>query len=141
MIIINYCKDGKAYSDFAILSDKFKEELIYLANKSREILLDISTENFILALRLLIVEDKIKPEQVIFKFKNDIFSIDEYGIFVNWPRGFIDWQSEFHRKIIKAQNIKRKRELNIKSMLDEFQCIKSDKLVCNDCGLCWFNKY
>lgn len=110
MITINYCKNGIPMSDF--------EARQYVSNIIKEFHefkttfnIETSSENVVNSFRLAIVEDKISINEIIFKYENNVLQLTEYGTFETFPKGFIDINTSIARYIVKAQSIKRRKNV------------------------------
>lgn len=103
MITVNYCKEGKSYSDFEA------ESLVKLwFRNTDEYTFHVSTENVIDYIRRMVAEGDIKHTDVQLQFNGENLEMNEYAVIKNWQKGFCDYREENAVRIIKAQNKKRR---------------------------------
>jgi hypothetical protein len=85
---INYCIDSNtpsiAFPDY-LVEEKAKEFLM-----SNDECISVSTENFLLATRVLIRENIYPHNDVVFVFNGRHLAIDKHGKLIEWPVGFCD---------------------------------------------------
>jgi hypothetical protein len=103
MITINYSPQGVPYSDFEAEKvvrgwGQHKEDATY----------DVSTENIISFVRLLVAEGEISHKDVQLQFNGHNLEMNEYAVIKDWKKGFCDYNTENAARIIKAQIAKRK---------------------------------
>ena len=111
MITVNYCKVGIPHSDFD-LEKSVNAVIKWLNTQPEDITLPVSTSNIITALKLAVVEGKIAPEQIQFKFEDEILKVNRYGATGPWRNGFADVEAVMSEKIITASIQIRNRERN-----------------------------
>jgi hypothetical protein len=102
MITIEYCQEGKAISDFEI--DQWINNLITQGIGEFK----ISNSLPAAAIRLAILENRLKHSDVVIKFMDKIFKFNEYAIISDWPYDLFNKETEFCCKILKAQIRKMK---------------------------------
>jgi hypothetical protein len=103
MIIIDYCKHGKAVSDFDS-SDWICEVKKTKHNRTFQ----VSTSLPVDLVRLAIVSDEINCKDVTFLYCGDYFQANEYGAIENWPTGFCDGQIAVIEDILRRAIEKKK---------------------------------
>lgn len=94
MKTIEYCKDGLAVADH--LAESKAKEFFSSTHSS----IKVSTENFILAARVLIRENFIRHTEVVFVFSGINLKPDINGKFEKWPRGFCDYTENFFARML-----------------------------------------
>ncbi len=99
--ILYHAKRGKA------IADGVAEEL------ARQFLLDpnklsiaVSTENFIAAIRCLVMEDVYPHDQVTIVFDGSKLLLDSDGRMITWPVGFCDYSEGFLLRLLKGRGTK-----------------------------------
>ena len=104
MKTINYSPDGVAFPDH------------YAERAARQFLLGelkvaggtddtiaVSTDNFVLAARALVVEGVVPHTDVAFAFKGEVLPHDKDARFPVWPNGFCDWSQDWLMRLIKPR--------------------------------------
>lgn len=72
-----------------------------------------STESLFTAFRTLIAEGKIPHDKVVFKYNDEIMTIDSDGqLDRGYPRGFCDSEQDLMRRLIKVRVEKMRAEKN-----------------------------
>lgn len=100
MKIIEYNENGLAFPD-AKAEEKAIEFLL-----SDEKYICVSTDNFILAIRCLILETKFPHDQVLFVFKGQELCINsDARITITYPKGFCDWADNWLSRLIPRKRI------------------------------------
>ena len=94
MLKIVYARYGKPYSDFCSLRLAKKIVNNYL-NDYKEKIINVSTSNIIVALRILVKRGMINYKEIIFEFEDELITIDSNGKLSHYPKGFIDWYDCF----------------------------------------------
>lgn len=94
MLKIIYSKNGYAYHDFNLLKEAQQIIDYYQTHKDEDVV-NVSTSNIVVALRVLVLRGKINCSDITFEFKGEIIKIDKRGKFSNYPKGFIDWYDDF----------------------------------------------
>lgn len=112
MLIVNYSEDGVPYSDFEA-TFKVNEWIeinqdIKVKDKNINIPVYVSTENIINAFKLAIIRDQINLDDIKFQYKGIDLDINEYGVFTDTPRNYIDINMSILSDMIKEQVAKRK---------------------------------
>jgi len=85
MKTIIYCRDGLAVAD----EDTFQVAGEFFASEAE--IISVSTENFILAARVLIKEGKFPFDQIKFSYNQQSYSVDSRARFTSYPSGFCDF--------------------------------------------------
>lgn len=107
MITIEYCEDGVPISDFEYpyaiqtICDYCKEE-------TSDLELRLSTSIIITAIRLEIAKGNIDYNKIKFQYKNKKFQANEYGVILDWPKGFCDIETDLCEQILRVAMEKRK---------------------------------
>lgn len=85
MLTVNYTANGTAFSDF-----KAREIAADLAAKAgdQDLSVDVSTENVVYALRLLVARGDIELANVAFLHEGQRVEVNQYGAAVAAPRDF-----------------------------------------------------
>ncbi|RNB59445.1 hypothetical protein EDM57_04700 [Brevibacillus gelatini] len=103
MITINYCPQGVSCSDFEA------EKIVRLWFRNQEpYTYNVSTENIISYVRVLVAEGEINHTDVQLQFNGENLEMNEYAMIKDWRKGFCDYHVENAARIIKAQNQKRR---------------------------------
>lgn len=112
MLKFEYCKEGKAISDFDI-SDFIKYVMDCLNDPIiKDMTFKISTTPPFEAIRLAIVEGKIDFNKIQFLFQGKIITINKYGAIMDWPNGFCDISGITSEKILRGAMNMRNFERN-----------------------------
>lgn len=101
MLIISYENTGYAYSDFDLLEQAQKIIDEYKNNKVE--LRVVSTDNVIMALRVLVTRNKISHSDICFKFEGNIITINEYGELSDFPSGFLNKNLPLYRELVEKR--------------------------------------
>ena len=89
-LIINYCKGAMPMSDFEC-EEYVEVSYNMLKDKTKDIIINISSELLITVARGMIVQGRLDSERVLFAHENDIIGYaDKNGRLTNWPKGFCD---------------------------------------------------
>jgi len=96
MLKIVYARYGKPYSDFCSLRLAKKIVNNYL-NDYKEKIINVSTSNIIVALRILVKRGMINYKEIIFELEleDELITIDSNGKLSHYPKVFIDWYDCF----------------------------------------------
>lgn len=94
MKTIYYHQDGLAFADDK--AEKKAAEFLLSDNES----ISVSTDNFILAARVLIKENYFHHAEVKFHFNGEDILINKDGRFHNFPVGFCDHASDWLLRLI-----------------------------------------
>lgn len=97
MKTITFHPHGDAYSD-AFAEDVAREFLLGPDDN-----ISVSTESFILAVRVLIGEGVIPHDEVQFVFNDEIIAPDCCGNIPKWPNGFCDHALKLLERIVRAR--------------------------------------
>lgn len=110
MMKFEYCKEGKAISDFDI--NDFLKYVTDCLNNHRitDMTFKISTSPPFEAIRLAIVEGKIDFNKIQFLFNGRIITINKYGAITDWPDGFCDLSCIMAENILRGAFKIRKAE-------------------------------
>ena len=81
--------DGEAVAD-GKASEWVSKRLIHRLTTNGDLTVTVGTEVMINEFRLAVVDKKIKPEEMVFIFKDHILTIREGGRINKWPCGFCD---------------------------------------------------
>jgi hypothetical protein len=110
MLIVDYCRDGIAVSDFdwEYWLNKILEEKGYWTTTDMKY--RFSTEVMFHALRLEVAKGTISPDDILFRDDGQDIHINEYGAIQDWPRGFLEENMELSEKILTLAMAKRKIE-------------------------------
>lgn len=76
MLTLEFCKEGKPYSDFTVIEDVKKQ---FEKSVTEDVHLQFSTENALLAARLLLFRGEIKPDQIRFQLEDGYHQFDAKG--------------------------------------------------------------
>jgi predicted ATPase len=85
---------------------KLAHYLCWLCANRCSVELFTNSEIFLLALRVAVRTEKIKPEQVVISYFNihsekiELIEIDKQGKLSNWPRGFFDTTNSLLEELI-----------------------------------------
>lgn len=96
--IITYSLEGVPVSDYK--AERFAKNLL-------EMNLETSTENVVLAARVLIKEGVLSHKDILFVYKDESGKevssqyADKDGRLENWPKGFCDTNENFLCRILK----------------------------------------
>ena len=103
MLKIIYTEKGKAYSDFNLIEnaqfiiDQYHNKI---EQNNRDITIEISTYNIILALRLLVSRGKLQYDELCIIFNEHEIYLNSYFELSKWPVDFADWEQKFLRELI-----------------------------------------
>jgi len=103
MLKIIYCEQGNTYSDFNLLEnaqfiiDEYKKKI---EQNNRNIIVKVSTNNIIQALRVLVSRCELSIDEICFVFGEHEITMNKYCEFTKHPIGFMDWEQKFLREII-----------------------------------------
>jgi len=98
-----------------------KDELEYILrnytkHKNHLSIYSYGNETFVLNARLLVSRNLVKPYEIIFIFKGEIITINEYGRLNPWPNGFCDNEEKISEEISRtAFNIYVRKENEAKN--------------------------
>lgn len=118
MIIIEYCRNGEAISDFNYQDfiKSIKKSISKTHNKREfpeitEGLFRVSTSLPISAIKLEIAKGNINHKEIQFKFKDKLFQPNKYGAILDWPDGFCDIEAKIMEENLiitfKRKNVKK----------------------------------
>jgi len=91
-LIIEYSENGEAVPDLKV-REWLDELLAGMNNKSDNVIttnISVGTEVMIQAIRVAIIQERLKPEDVTIRFKNQEWCFDKNGRSETWPDGFCD---------------------------------------------------
>lgn len=115
-IIIEYSKNGVAINDFE--TDAFVADVISNIGNGKDYI--VSSSVAITALRLAIVEEKMKSDDIKILFYGkcgwEEVKINKYGAIVNCPKNFCDTEIIMCEKILTLAKKKKHKEVD-----DEFE--------------------
>lgn len=97
MKTIHYHKDGIAFPD-----GKAEEKAVEFLSSNNESIV-VSTENFILATRALIKENRFNYSEIKFHFQGQDIIINKDGRCHDFPVGFCDHASEWLFRLINPR--------------------------------------
>ena len=100
MKTIEYSVDGQAFAD-AVVEEKARQ---FLASTD-ENYTKVSTENFVLAIRVLIHEDVISCSEVEFKYQDLSLKPNSNGRLTYWPLGFCDVNENLLNRLLKGNYV------------------------------------
>ena len=106
MLKIIYCEQGNTYSDFNLLDkaqfiiDEYKKKI---EQNNRDIIIKVSTNNIIQALRVLVSRDELSINEICFVFGEHEITINKYYELTKWPIGFMDWEQKCLRELIEKK--------------------------------------
>ena len=118
MLKIVYTEKGKAYSDFNLIEnaqfiiDQYHHKI---KQNNRDITVEVSTSNIILALRVLISRGKLQYDELCIIFNEHEIYLNSYFELSKWPVGFVDWEQKFLRELIGCKigkKFKNDKEIN-----------------------------
>jgi len=99
MLKIVYSEMGNPYSDFNLLENA--QLILDTYQKSdNNLIIMISTENIIQALRVLVSRGKLQYNELCIVFNEHTITLNEYCELTKYPEGFMDWEQKFLREII-----------------------------------------
>jgi hypothetical protein len=101
---VEYSEKGIPVNDFYALSTAENIKLV------DNLELCYSTSNIFNAIRLLIVQDKLDFNNIVFVYKGEEIKITKYGSILNWPDGFLDLDMEICEGILFGSMNKYKKE-------------------------------
>jgi hypothetical protein len=73
-----------------------------------ELEMTFSTENIFSSVRLAVLRDRIDHRQVVFCYKNEILTLNKYGVPSRWPDGFLDHNARICEDLLRGGLKKRK---------------------------------
>jgi len=94
-MIIDYCKEGMAVSDFEDIEGFVMSHYL---NKNK---ISTSSQSVVEVARILFLEGKIDSLQV--QFKGQLIGLKPDGMFETWPEGFCDLAEMLAQRLIKLQ--------------------------------------
>jgi len=106
MLKIIYCEQGNPYSDFNLLEnaqfiiDQYKKKI---EQNNRDIIIKVSTNNIIQALRVLVSRGELSIDEICFIFNEHEIAVNKYCELTKHPIGFMDWEQKFLREIISRR--------------------------------------
>ena len=100
MLKIIYTEKGNSYSDFNLLENAQLILDTYQKSDNKNLIIMTSTENIILALRVLVSRGKLKYNELCIVFNEHTITLNEYCELTKHPQGFMDWELKFLREII-----------------------------------------
>jgi len=100
MLTIVYSEMGNPYSDFNLLENAQLILDTYQKSDNKNLIIMTSTENIILALRVLVSRGKLKYNELCIVFNEHNITLNEYCELTKHPEGFMDWEQKFLREII-----------------------------------------
>jgi len=102
MLTMVYSEQGNSYSDFNLLENA--QLIIDAYQKSdNNLIILTSTENIILALRVLVSRSKLHYNELCIVFNEHTITLNEYCELTKHPQGFMDWEKKFLREIISKR--------------------------------------
>jgi len=89
-LIIEYCEGGIYATDHGALKwfKQLKNDIIKNGVKNKHI--KLSNEFMVELTRLLVTREIIKPNEIIYKYKDEFIRISQDGGLEKWPEGFCD---------------------------------------------------
>ncbi|OME54116.1 hypothetical protein BSK59_16175 [Paenibacillus odorifer] len=108
ILTIEYSPNGISISDFNVVEfartfcknhNEFNEDAIYV----------VSSEIFIDAMKLMIVEGLISHEDIVFVYNNEKLKVNYLGEIERYPSGFCDAGQKILSNVIKERINKRRR--------------------------------
>lgn len=81
-------------------AEKIAREFLLNLNQAS---ISVSTENFITALRCLIMDGVYPPNQVTILYEGHRLSIDKDGRLPDWPKGFCDYTESFYLRLLHGR--------------------------------------
>jgi len=114
MLTIVYSEMGNPYSDFNLLENA--QLILDTYQKSdNNLIIMTSTENIILALRVLVSRGKLQYNELCIIFNEHEIYLNSYFELSEWPVGFVDWEQKFLRELIGCKigkKFKNDKEIN-----------------------------
>jgi len=105
---------GNPYSDFNLLENA--QLILDTYQKSdNNLIIMTSTENIILALRVLVSRGKLQYDELCIIFNEHEIYLNSYFELSKWPVGFVDWEQKFLRELIGCKigkKFKNDKEIN-----------------------------
>ena len=89
-IIIEYCEGGIYSSDQGSWEWLYELQNDILRNGVKDQHIKVSSELMVELTRLLVVRRIIKPDEIIYKYKDKFIKIVKDGGLLTWPKGFCD---------------------------------------------------
>lgn len=108
ILTVEYSPDGQRFGDTEVNLAALDYAKKVITDGSFSI--STSTENLILALRLLIVKDVLPYKQVRFKYNGSYYYPNEYGVTENAPLSFCGHSQTIAENILVFAQKKRKRQ-------------------------------
>lgn len=105
-IVIEYCEDGEAVSDFG--GSNWLYNVIH--TKDDYTVYKVSTSTPIEWIKLSIARGELDCKKVIFRYFDQTFQANEYGAIQSSPRGFCDISLSLSEDLLKAAIKKRKKD-------------------------------
>lgn len=99
MKTIEYTPDGLPFAD-AHVESLAREFLLSPVNPQR---VEVSTDNFVHAVRALVCEGLISHTEVEFVYEGKVIRCDGDGRIQDWPRGFCDVTEGFLCRILTTR--------------------------------------
>lgn len=99
-IIVHYSPEyGSTTPDGQIV--KRVEEIIedFIANKYTNVVY-VGSEIILIAFRVAVKEGKLRPKDIVFRFKNQNIQIDKNGECSHYPEGFMDFTNSLLMRLI-----------------------------------------
>jgi len=88
LLLINYCKEGKAHSDFEVQEEVQGWVSLITVNPEVNFSLDVSTENIFYSFKLAVANDQIPIDNIKFLSDGVDMKVNEFGAFQYIPKEF-----------------------------------------------------
>lgn len=98
---IYYREDGVAYGDFGLLENGQKIIKEYLDGKCSK--RSVSTGNIVEALRVLVSRGELQYTDICFIFNEKKIYLNENIEYLEYPKGFLDYERTFLRELIETR--------------------------------------
>jgi hypothetical protein len=100
MVIIHYCPEGEAVSDFAV--EEWFEEVKRLRKRwgDDDLYREVSTTLPVSRVRVAINEGDLSPEDVLFVFRGEELVPTANGRLHRWPEGFCDAEQKLLERLL-----------------------------------------
>ena len=110
MIILNYCKEGIALSDFDM-------EQTYQQIKEAGGEYNFSTSPIFFRFKQAVAEEEIEIDDIEFRLNGVSVQMNQYGAIPNWPKGFLQGLVDIAQRTLEAQMRRHKERLDKKEAL------------------------
>lgn len=106
MLLLVYCEEGKAFSDFDLYYEAERIVNDYAKYKQTgkgDYFVNFCTDNIVNALRVALLRAQFDHLDVQFVFEGEKIGLDRHYSLDHWPKGFCDYNLEFSTELLKAR--------------------------------------